>query len=94
MPSFDPYKILTILRAGKQSSVYIPETAGDRERAKFRPSRDPKLITVAVANDDGGALASEDTLVSKMDELIREIRLLRHALVLQGAASSLEDVLG
>lgn len=31
----------------------FPGSAGDREQGKFRPSRTPRLVTLAVVNDDG-----------------------------------------
>ena len=67
----------------------FPGSAGDRERAKFRESTLPRLTTVAVSGDDGGPVtASADVLLA---ELVYEMRLLRHALVLQGMAADIDE---
>lgn len=53
----------------------FPESAGDREKGKFRPSAYPRLTQVAVTNDDGtpvGASAS-----SLEDERLLELKAIR-----------------
>ena len=67
-----------------------PETAGDRERGKFRPSNYPRLVQLAVCNDDQSKVTG--ALEDKLDELIREIRLLRLALTMQGVAADIDGV--
>lgn len=69
----------------------FPGSAGDRERGKFRPSAYPRLTQVAVASDDGQPIgASSDQL---LQELLYEVRLLRHALVLQGLAADIGETI-
>ena len=67
-----------------------PGSAGDRERGKFRPSSYPRLTQVAVADDEGQPV--NRTVESLLEELVFEVRLLRHALVLQGMAADIEDI--
>ena len=68
----------------------FPESAGDREKAKFRPSEFPRLVTVAVVNDDGTPVGT--ALVPDFSELADEIRRLRYALQLNGLAADLGDL--
>lgn len=67
----------------------FPGSAGDRERSKFRESGFPRLTTVAVVDDDGESLSKEPTEL--LEELVREMRLLRHALVLGGFAADIDE---
>jgi len=67
----------------------FPDSAGDRERGKFRPSDYPRLTKVAVSRDDGEeVIGSTEELLA---ELLLEVRLLRHALVLQGLAADIQE---
>jgi hypothetical protein len=68
----------------------FPESAGDRERGKFRESGYPRLTAVAVVGDDGNQIGT--ALVPSFEELIEEIRKLRLALTLQGTAADLGDL--
>ncbi len=67
----------------------FPGSAGDRERAKFRESTHPRLTTVAVSGDDGEPVAA--TADQLLEELIYEVRLMRHALVLGGMAADIDE---
>ena len=63
----------------KQSTGGGPDfhgSSGDRERGKFRPSKTPRLTTVAVAGDDGRAI------VRTTDELLADILLWQKAMVI------------
>ena len=67
----------------------FPESAGDREKGKFRESEYPRLTAIAVVDDSGKPIGT--AFVPSFDELIEEIRKLRLALQLQGAAADLGD---
>ena len=67
----------------------FPGSAGDRERGKFRPSIFPRLTTVAISTDEGEPIGKSQSQL--LEELVFEMRLLRHALVLQGMAADLEE---
>ncbi len=69
----------------------FPGSAGDRERGKFRPSVQPRLTTVAVVSDSGQAI--EKTTNEQLEEVIRQLTLLRHALVLGGIAEDIDDTI-
>ncbi len=66
----------------------FPESAGDRERGKFRPSDIPRLTTIAVTNDDGSGIGSLECALLR--EVLLELRMLRLGMVMTGAA---EEVL-
>ena len=68
----------------------FPENAGDRERGKFRPSGYPRLVQVAVVDDDGNPIGT--ALVPEFDEIVRQIKLLRFAMQLMGTAEVLGDL--
>ena len=69
----------------------FPGSSGDRERGKFRESVHSRLTAVAVVNDDGKPVAaSTDALLA---ELIEEVKLMRHALVLGGMAEDIEETI-
>ncbi len=89
--SFDWRKVVGFLPAYGDSTGLGPDfpgSAGDRERGKFRPSAHARLTTVAVSDDEGEPIgrSTNDILV----ELVFELRLLRHALVLQGIAADID----
>lgn len=67
----------------------FPSSAGDRERGKFRPSATARLTQVAVTTDDGEPIGRGTDQI--LEELVYEVRLLRHALVLQGLAADIEE---
>jgi len=81
----------------------FPGSGGDRERGKFRESAYPRLTTVAISNDDGSDVfggssgiggdssATLGNVVLCLNDLITEIRLLRHALILTGIAADIEE---
>ena len=50
----------------------FPESAGDREHGRFRPSATPRLVQVAVTNDDGTVIGH--AIVESNDELIMYLR--------------------
>ena len=55
----------------------FPESPGDRERGKFRPSFWRRLTQVAVSNDDGGRVTERtDALLA---EVLAELKGLRIA---------------
>ncbi len=67
----------------------FPEQSGGRERGKFRESAYPRLTTVAVSTDGGEPVAqSTDQLLA---ELVYEVKLMRHALVLGGMAADIDE---
>ena len=66
----------------------FPESAGDREKGKFRPSRTPKLTQVAVVDDDGEPIGT--ALFPSFEQLILEIRKLRLALMRTGYAADID----
>lgn len=68
----------------------FPSNAGEREAGTKRPSRTPRLTVTAVSGDDGLPIGGEK-LLTKFDELIFEIRTLRHAMVLQGFAADIDE---
>lgn len=52
----------------------FPATAGGREAGKFRPSAEPMLDTVAVANDDGTPIGfGERSLAEEQVMLLKAI---------------------
>lgn len=53
----------------------FPESAGDRERGKFRPSNYPRLTAVAVSNDDGSAIGAVG--LSSTEETLLELKAIR-----------------
>ena len=65
-----------------------PESAGDREKGKFRPSAYPRLTQVAVVNDDGTQIGT--ALFPSFDDLKLEIRKLRLALMRTGYAADID----
>lgn len=67
----------------------FPGSSGDRERGKFRPSNYDRLTTVAVVDDDGEPLTLSNTEL--LMEVVYELRLLRHALVLNGLAADIDQ---
>lgn len=69
----------------------FPGQAGDRERGKFRESEHPRLTTVAVAGDGGESVTK--TTDDLLEEVVYELKLLRHALVLGGIAEDLDEPL-
>jgi len=69
----------------------FPSSAGDRERGKFRPSATPRQTLVAVSDDEGQPIGRSTEQI--LEELVYEVRLLRHALVLQGLAADIDDTM-
>ena len=67
----------------------FPESAGDREKGKFRESTYPRLTAVAVVGDDGEQIGT--ALMPSFEELLEEIRKLRLALAMTGVAADLGD---
>ncbi len=65
----------------------FPTSAGAREQGKFRPSAVPKLVQIAVVNDDGTQIGT--ALVPSNEEMVFWIRAMYAGLVLNGRA---EDV--
>ena len=59
----------------RRTSPDFPGSAGDRERAKFRPSATPGLDQVAVSGDDGRPVAKTT------NELLAELLLWQKAAV-------------
>lgn len=54
----------------------FPGSSGDRERGKFRPSSTPRLVVVAVTNDDGTVVAGG------LAQVLNELLLYQKATVL------------
>ena len=67
----------------------FPGSAGDREQGKFRPSAIPRLVQVAVVDDDGRPVGT--ALVPNFDELIYWIRAMYMGLVAKGLAEDVTD---
>lgn len=67
----------------------FPGSAGDRERAKFRESAHPRLTQVAVTGDDGEPVSKSTN--DLLEEVIYELRTMRHALVLGGLAEDIDE---
>lgn len=65
----------------------FPSSAGAREQGKFRPSATPKLVQIAVVNDDGTEIGS--ALIPSSEEIAFWIRAMYAGMVLKGTA---EDV--
>lgn len=53
----------------------FPESAGDRERAKFRESAFPRLTTVAVSSDTGEDVGAAN--LSTEEETLLELKAIR-----------------
>lgn len=66
-----------------------PESAGDRERGKFRPSAYPRLTQIAVTDDEGEPILK--TQEELLTELILEIRTLRHAMIITGLIANIDE---
>lgn len=93
MARFDWRKIAGLFRTdpvGSTGSPDFPDSAGDRERGKFRPSEYPRLDTVAVVDDDGTRIGT--ALMPSLDTLTEEVRKLRLALTLNEVATDLGDL--
>lgn|SRR3990167_9348809 len=67
----------------------FPTSAGTREGGKFRPSATPKLVQVAVVNDDGTQIGT--ALVPSNEELIFWLKSMYAGLVLRGQAEDVTD---
>lgn len=92
--AFDWRRVIGLGRKEAESTGLGPDfpgSAGDRERGKFRPSSHPRLTQIAVTTDDGQPIATGTDEILR--ELVYEVRLLRHALVLQGLAADMEEVI-
>lgn len=88
-PPFDPFPEST-RETHQRGGPDFPESGGDREHGKFRPSATPRLTTVAVVGDDGQPIGT--ALVPNFADLIEELRKLRFALMLNGQAADLGDL--
>ena len=67
----------------------FPGSAGDREQGKFRPSVTPRLVTVAVVNDDGSRIGSFE--MPSNDEIVFWLKALYVGLVAKGVAEDVTD---
>ena len=67
----------------------FPSAAGAREQGKFRPSATPKLVQVAVVNDDGSPIGT--ALVPSSEDLTFWVRAMYAGMVLQGTAVDVTD---
>lgn len=79
-----PYVFPGSLRESTGSGPDFPGSSGDRERGKFRESETPRLVTLAVVDDDGRPVAKTS------EQLLEELLLWQKATVL--AVSLLLDV--
>lgn len=53
---------------------HFPESAGDRERGKFRPSKYPRGTMVAVCDDDGAPIgARTEEVLSDISATLKDI---------------------
>ncbi len=68
-----------------------PDSAGARERGKFRPSVTRTQTVVAVSDDEGQPVGG--STVALLEEMVYEMKLLRHALVLGGLAADIDEPL-
>ena len=69
----------------------FPTSAGTREAGKFRPSGTPKLVQIAVVNDDGTQIGT--ALVASSEDVAFWLRALYAGLILKGMAEDVTDVL-
>lgn len=72
------------------SSPDFPQSGGLREMAKFRPSRTPKLTTVAVANDDGSPLFAG--VNETQSEMVLYLKAITLGLTLMTGVDLIEEV--
>lgn len=63
-------------RASTDAGPDFPDSAGDREKGKFRPSATPRRTAVAVVGDDGEPIARTT------DDLLAELLAYQKATVL------------
>lgn len=68
----------------------FPDSAGDRERGRHRPSEYPRMTQVAVCEDDGNRVGT--VLIPHLAALTEEVRKLRLALTVKGIAEDLGDL--
>ena|SRR3990167_8383762 len=66
-----------------------PESAGDREKGKFRPSQYPRLVQVAVVNDNGTQIGS--ALVPSNEEMAYWLKAMYAGLISRGIADDVTD---
>ena len=71
-------------RGGNNIPFDFPESAGDRERGKHRPSAFPRLTQVAICDDNGDPVGSAQTQVLR--DILIELRFLHLAMVAAGTA--------
>lgn len=67
----------------------FPESPGDREKGKFRPSDTPRLTQIAVVNDDGTVIGH--VLVESNEEMIFWLKAMYAGLVAKGFAEDVTD---
>src|SRR3990167_8451335 len=67
----------------------FPSGSGGREAGKFRPSATPKLVQVAVVNDDGTVIGH--ALIESNEEVIFWLKAMYASLVLKGTAEDVTD---
>lgn len=58
----------------REGQPQFPDSAGDRERGKFRPSTLPRGTTVAVVRDDGQSVTADtDVLLAAIHDQLHDI---------------------
>ena len=67
----------------------FPTSAGTREGGKFRPSATPKLVTIAIVNDDGSQIGT--ALVPSNEEIVFWLKVMYAGLILAGQAEDITD---
>lgn len=75
-------KIIGLDTSGRDVSTWstalgpdFPESAGDREKGKFRESAYPRLTQIAVTNDDGTPIGAG--VLSTEEETLLELKAIR-----------------
>ena len=68
----------------------FPQSSGERERGKHRPSKYHRLNTIAVVNDDGEDITAETNELLR--SLLAETRRLRRGLMMSGVSEEVDEV--
>lgn len=92
MPPFPPTKPFPeSLTSTTSAGPDFPGSAGDRELGKFRPSATPRLVSIAVTDDDGNPIGTAvgTALVPNFEEVIYWLRAIYAGMIAKDMA---EDV--
>lgn len=67
----------------------FPASSGDRERGKFRPSKYPRLTTIAITGDDG--LPASHYTTELLENILSELRTMRQGMTLTGIVAEIDE---